>query len=297
MLTIENLTVRYGGQVALSVMEPIEFCEGDRIGMIGSNGAGKTTLVKSVLGLTNYSGRITTNLATDDIAVLMQQNNYVDTMPVKYIIEAVLDTNVKDNERLKELIAFFDFNSCMNKRFSSLSGGQKQRMTVILVLMQDAKLTLFDEVTSGLDFETRQKLMDKICEWYDANRSSTFCIVSHYYDELERLVDKLLILEKGNVVAYGKTRDLFSHYCGDAIITLENTEQNESMVSDFTRIGSPHHLIAVSCRTVDEESALTSLLIRENVNYKRSNTDVEILFINAVSEFYKDTEVRKGERQ
>ncbi len=296
MLTIENLTVRYGEQVALSVMEPIEFCEGDRIGIIGSNGAGKTTLVKSVLGLTNYSGRITTNLATDDIAVLMQQNNYVDTMPVKYIIEAVLDTNVKDNERLKELIAFFDFNSCMNKRFSSLSGGQKQRMTVILVLMQDAKLTLFDEVTSGLDFETRQKLMDKICEWYDAKRSSTFCIVSHYYDELERLVDKLLILEKGNVVAYGKTRDLFSRYCGDAIITLENTEQNESMVSDFTRIGSPYHLIAVSCRTVDEESALTSLLIRENVNYKRSNTDVEILFINAVSEFYKDTEVRKGER-
>ena len=44
---------------------------------------------------------------------------------------------------------------------------------------------------------------------------------------------------------------------------------------------------------MDEESALTSLLIRENVNYKRSNTDVEILFINAVSEFYKDTEVRK----
>ncbi len=209
MLTIENLTVRYGEQVALSVTKPIEFCEGDRIGIIGSNGAGKTTLVKSVLGLTNYSGRITTNLATDDIAVLMQQNNYVDTMPVKYIIEAVLDTNVKDNERLKELIAFFDFNSCMNKRFSSLSGGQKQRMTVILVLMQDAKLTLFDEVTSGLDFETRQKLMDKICEWYDAKLSSTFCIVSHYYDELERLVNKLLILEKGNVVAYGKTQTSF----------------------------------------------------------------------------------------
>ena len=54
LLTIKNLEVRYGKQIALKIDEPIVFNEGDRIGIIGSNGAGKTTFVKSILGLTDY---------------------------------------------------------------------------------------------------------------------------------------------------------------------------------------------------------------------------------------------------
>lgn len=280
MLTIKNIQVKYGDQVALSITEPISFYSGDRIAIIGSNGAGKTTLVKSILGLTNYEGRISTELKPEDIAAHMQQNHYANTMAVKYIMETILDTNIKKNEKLKELITFFDFDQCLNKKFSALSGGQKQRMTIILVMFQDKPLVFYDEVTSGLDFETRQKLMEKLVEWY-RDKNTTLCVVSHYYSELEQLANKILILENGAVIDFGNRDDLFHKYCGKTIVTVDNNEDNVVLTKQFTKLEAPKHLIAISCPNEETELKLTSLLIKGNVNFKRSNSDIEIMSINA----------------
>ncbi|WP_312106754.1 ATP-binding cassette domain-containing protein, partial [Lachnoclostridium sp.] len=107
MLTIKDLRVTYGEQIALSIEEPIVIEAGDRVGIIGSNGAGKSTLVKSILGVTKYEGTILTNLRQEEISVHLQQNNYVNTIPVKYIIEMVLSVNIKKDEKLQELISYF----------------------------------------------------------------------------------------------------------------------------------------------------------------------------------------------
>ncbi|WP_066645462.1 ATP-binding cassette domain-containing protein [Christensenella timonensis] len=286
MLTIEHLEVTYKKRAALSITHPITIKKSDRIGIIGSNGAGKTTLLKSVLGLTRYTGRISTRLRPEDIAAHMQQNNYVKTMPVRYIMETILGTGIKNDRKLQGLVDFFDFGGCLNKRFQILSGGEKQRFTIILVLMQDAPLTFFDEVTSGLDFETRQKLMDKLASWY-TDKTTALCIVSHYYDELERIADKLLILEDGFVVDFGSTHDLFSKYCGNAIMTIENTQRNRVITKGFPTIESPRHLLSFSCPDEAAEAALSSLLIRHDINYKRSNQDIESIFTNAVKHFYE----------
>lgn len=280
LLSIENLTVRYGPETALNIDQPIHIEEGERIGIIGSNGAGKTTLVKSILGLVPYQGTIQTALTQDQIAVHMQFNEYADSMPVKYIMEAILETKISKNKKLQELIEYFEFGECLKKRYTKLSGGQKQRFTIILVMMQEAPLTFYDEVTSGLDFETRQKLMEKLTNWY-RNKNSSLCIVSHYYDELENLVDKLLILDKGRVAAYGKTEELFRRYCGRAVIILDNTPENENLVKDHKRLAAPAHLIALSCDNESDEREVTSRLLAHNKNYKRSSRDIEILSINA----------------
>lgn len=166
LLSIQNLVVRYGTDTALDIREPIVIEEGDRVGVIGSNGAGKSTLIKSVLGLLPYQGVIRTGLKPEEMAVHMQFNEYTDAMPVRYIMEAVLGTKIARDRKLQELIAFFEFEDCLRKKYSRLSGGQKQRFTIIMVMMQDAALTFYDEVTSGLDFETRQKLVEKLVEWY-----------------------------------------------------------------------------------------------------------------------------------
>jgi ABC-2 type transport system ATP-binding protein len=76
MVRINNVQVKYGSQLALSINEPLIFEQGDRIGIIGSNGAGKSTLVKSILGLTNYQGSIVTDLKPEEIGVHMQHNHY-----------------------------------------------------------------------------------------------------------------------------------------------------------------------------------------------------------------------------
>ena len=284
MIVINNLQVRYGSQLALSITEPIRFEAGDRIGIIGSNGAGKTTLVKSILGLTNYQGSIVTGLKPEEIAVHMQHNHYINTMAVKHIMETVLNTSIKKNKLLQELISFFDFEGCLNKRYSALSGGQRQRLTIILVLIQDAPLVFFDEVTSGLDFETRQRLMSKMGEWY-RNKDTTLCIVSHYYEELEQLVNKILILEEGQVVDYGFKDELFRNYCGKTVITIDNNERNRGLTQHLQKLEAPEHLIALSCQDSELEREITESLIREDVNYKRSNHDIEIMSINAKAKF------------
>lgn len=289
MVTIKNLEVKYGKQIALSIKSPIIFETGDRIGIIGSNGAGKSTLVKSILGLTNYNGTIYTSLKPEEMAAHMQENNYVDTMAVKYIIEAILNTKIKRNKVLQELISFFNFEQCLNKKFSTLSGGQKQRLTIILVLIQDAPLVFFDEVTSGLDFETRQQLMNKITQWYE-NKKATICIVSHYYEELDKLANKILILDNGKVVDFGSKEQLFQKYCGKSTITIENTKRNEELTKNFPKIISPKHLIAISCLSENKELEIVKVLIDENINFKRSNNDIEIMSINAKARFNGELE-------
>ncbi|WP_042347493.1 ATP-binding cassette domain-containing protein [Bacillus massiliigorillae] len=291
LVTIKHLHVQYGKQVALNIEKPIEFEQGERIGIIGSNGAGKTTFVKSILGLTDYKGSINTQLQPEEMAVHMQQNNYVSTMSVKHIMETLLCTKIKKNKQLQDLISFFDFEGCLKKKFSALSGGQKQRLTIIMVMIQDAPLTFFDEVTSGLDFETRQKLMEKLVQWYE-NKKTTLCVVSHYYEELEQLVDKILILEKGKVVAFGGKEELFHTYCGNAIITVDNNVKNEQLTAVFPKLKAPNHLIALSCKDREIEGEITSLLIQNDINFKRSNNDIEIMSINAKESFYEKGEVR-----
>lgn len=292
ILTIESLKVDYGNITALNITEKIEFQSGDRIGIIGSNGAGKTTLAKAICGLVNYSGTINTKLKQNDIAIHLQDNAYIKRMPVRTIIEAIFNTTVDKNEKLLEIIRFFDFEPSLNKKFAQLSGGQKQRLTIILVLMQDKPLTFFDEVTSGLDFETRIKLMGKVHEWYDG-KEGTVCIVSHYYDELEKFVNKLLIIENGKIAAFGNVDELFKKYCAPVIYIIENNEKNDRVTKKFKRIEAPANLIAFPCVNKTDESRLSELFIKEGINFKRSDKDIEILFTNAVRKSRRDANEKK----
>ncbi len=285
LLTIKQLQVKYGSHTALQINSPLCIEEGERIGVIGSNGAGKSTLVKALLGLINYEGRIVTDLEPEQMAAHMQSNAYVTTMPVKRIMEMVLDTKIKENKELQELIAFFEFEKCLHKRYNALSGGQKQKFTIIMIMMQKAELTFYDEVTSGLDFETRQKLMEKMVEWY-RDKKDSLIIVSHYYEELEQLADKILLLDQGKVIAFGRKEELFRTYCGSAIFIMDNNSVNISLVKGFHALKSPGHLIALSCRDKEEERRLLSILMDNNVNFKRSNSDIEIMSINAREQFY-----------
>lgn len=285
LLTIKQLQVKYGNQTALQINSPLGIEEGERIGVIGSNGAGKSTLVKALLGLINYEGRIVTDLKPEQMAAHMQSNAYVTTMPVKRVMEMVLDTKIKENKELQELIEFFEFEKCLPKRYNALSGGQKQKFTIIMIMMQKAELTFYDEVTSGLDFETRQKLMEKMAEWY-RDKKDSLIIVSHYYEELEQLADKILLLDQGKVIAFGRKEELFRTYCGSAIFIMDNNPVNSSLVKGFHALKSPGHLIALSCGDKEEERKLLSILMDNNVNFKRSNSDIEIMSINAREQFY-----------
>lgn len=293
ILELEQLSVKYGKETALTIGQPIRILEGDRIGVIGSNGAGKSTLIKSVLGLVSYEGTIKTTLQPWQIATHMQFNEYTTNMPVKYIMEGILDTRIAKNERLQELIRYFEFEECLKKRYHHLSGGQKQRLTIIMVMMQNAPLTFYDEVTSGLDFETRQRLVEKLLSWY-RDKDGAVLMVSHYYEELQQFADKLLIMDQGHVLDFGKKKDLFDKYCGNAVLVVDHTPENAGLLSEYPKLISPAHLLSISCENAQKEAEIVKLLIEHDVNYKRSNEDIEMIYVNAKAAYEAEKEERNA---
>ena len=275
MINIENLEVKYGNKKALSI-EKLNIKKGEKIGVIGSNGAGKSTLIKALLEIVNYTGDIKKDIDTKDIAVHMQFNNYAETVSVKDIIELVIGDKIENNKIVQELIDFFDFKDSLNKKYNILSGGQKQRLTLILVMASNSPLTIFDEVTSGLDFETRQKLMKKLKEWYE-DKDTTLILVSHYYEELENLVDKLLILDKGEVIVYGNKKDLFKKYCGNVVFIVNNTKNNHDLFKKEELVEISKEKLAIVCSDKKEEQRVINKLIEEDMDFTRTKSDIELI--------------------
>ena len=275
MIKINNLEVKYGKNIALYIKN-LDIKKGEKVGVIGSNGAGKSTFIKALLELVDYSGEIKKDIDTKDIAVHMQFNNYAETVTVKDIIELIINGKIEKNHVVKELIEFFDFSDCLNKIYKKLSGGQKQRLTLILVMASNSSLTIFDEVTSGLDFETREKLMKKLKEWYKY-KDTTLILVSHYYEELENLVDKLLILDNGKVVDFGNKKDLFKKYCGNVVFIINNSEFNKKLFEKEKTVEISKEKLAILIEDKKEERKIVDKLIEKDIDYTRTKNDIELV--------------------
>ncbi|MEQ6103308.1 ATP-binding cassette domain-containing protein, partial [Staphylococcus saccharolyticus] len=218
MLEISNLEVKYKNFSALKIKEKIKVNENDFVGVIGSNGAGKTTLIKAITNQVHYKGSI---VKPNKISVHLQENNYPTVLTCKTIIEGLLKTTIKKDKKLKNLIDYFDFNDLLKRKVGQLSGGQKQKITLIMVLYQEAPLTCFDEMTTGLDFEARNKLMENIQAWYKEKKAALL-LISHYYEELEKLANKLLIIDKGEIIDFDYIDKLFLKHVGYSAIVVED---------------------------------------------------------------------------
>ena len=117
-------------------------------------------------------------------------------------------------------------------------------------------------------------------EWY-RDRKTTLLITSHYYTELDNLATKILYLKDGRVVDYGSKEELFRKYCGNAVLIFEDTERASAIAKDHKRIFSSDEDIALSCSSMEEELEITEKLIKNHINYRRSDNDIEMMTINA----------------
>jgi lipooligosaccharide transport system ATP-binding protein len=215
----EGLEKRYGGFTAVAgisfAVKPGEF-----FGMLGPNGAGKSTTMRMVYRVTPLtSGRLNVfGLAAGrsdreikaGLGVVPQLDNLDDQLSV--IDNLLVYARFNEIEpkvarrRAEELLDFLELGGRAKAEIRELSGGMKRRLTLARGLMNDPRLVILDEPTTGLDPQVRLTLWDRLGEL--RARGVTIILTTHYMDEAERLCDRLVIMDKGKIVAEGTPREL-----------------------------------------------------------------------------------------
>lgn len=166
---------------------------GERIGLIGSNGSGKTTFINMLLGEEPLTGGELWKSPSLKIAHLSQ--DVADMPPTKSPIEALELTGQEDMFHARTILANMGMKeSILNQPIQTLSLGERTRVKLTAMLIREHDLLILDEPTNHLDLPSREQLEETLAEF-----SGTMLIVSHDYYFLNRLCDKLLIIEDGMI--------------------------------------------------------------------------------------------------
>ncbi|MGL4252102.1 MAG: ABC transporter ATP-binding protein [Metamycoplasmataceae bacterium] len=210
LIDVVNLRKDFGKlKKAKTVLQDITFKirEGEAVGILGANGAGKTTLVEILAGLNKQtSGEVHylfdyKKSYLEEVGIQFQESSYPPGLSVKEIIAFVIEiygTKIDDNE-LNALIHIFGINEFYKKQASSLSGGQQQRLNALLALIHKPKVLFLDEISTGLDITIRTKIKDFI-KVYAKENNMTLVLISHDMEEVEYLVDRVIIIDKGIIL-------------------------------------------------------------------------------------------------
>ena len=194
--------------------------DGEILGLLGPNGAGKTTLLRIMAGIMKSSeGEVIFDkkkIAENEIEVkknisFLSGNTklYKDISPVELLEMCAAYYGMNQDtvdKRIQDVIHRFDMTSFQNQRIGSLSTGQIQRVGVARCVLHDPHYYILDEATSGLDIISSQVILDFIKE----EKSHGKCIIysTHYMEEAENICDRVVLLNKGKVIAIGTPEEI-----------------------------------------------------------------------------------------
>lgn len=217
IVEIENLTKRYGEVTAVdNVSFGIE--EGEIFGLVGPNGAGKTTLIEMLEGLRNPDGGSIRVLGLDPtkqgdhlkerIGVLLQATSIQPDIKVSEALK-LFASFYRRNCNIEELIRMLSLEDKLNSRFEKLSGGLKQRVAVALALVNDPEMFFLDELTTGLDPQSRRNMWEMV-ERIN-HQGKTVFLTTHYMEEAEKLCHRVAIIDYGKIIALDTPRNLITN--------------------------------------------------------------------------------------
>mgnify|MGYP000449705467 FL=1 len=194
--------------------------EGEVVGIIGPNGAGKTTLLRMIAGIMEpTSGEVLIDNKTHQedmigikkkIAFLSGNTKlYKDISPYELLEMAGNYYEVDEKtleKRIKDIVKKFNMTSFLNQKISTLSTGQYQRTSIARCLVHNPDYYILDEATSGLDVISSKSILDFIKEVKKENK----CIIysTHYMEEAENICDKIVMINKGKVIAQGTPTEI-----------------------------------------------------------------------------------------
>ena len=231
ILSVQHLVKRYGDATVVSDMS-FDIAPGECLGVIGPNGAGKTTTIRMCLGLTVPDEGLVTafglHMPRDALAIKAQLGvvSQMDTLDPDFSCAENLLVygryfGMKDAQiraRIPELLEFASLTHKANAKPGELSGGMKRRLSLARALVNDPRLLLLDEPTTGLDPQARHLMWERLQLLLQQGKS--ILLTTHFMDEAERLCSRLLVLDHGRKIAEGRPRDLIAQHLEPDVVEV-----------------------------------------------------------------------------
>src|ERR1700681_41110 len=227
VIQVSKVCKTYGATVAVDEVS-FEVQDGEIFGLIGPNGAGKTTTMECIEGLRKPDSGTISVLSLDPfrqvyklqerIGVQLQQAQLQKRIKVWEAVDlwaSLYRKNAVDGERLLEQLGLTDKR---NAWFMNLSGGQKQRLFIALALINDPEVVFLDELTTGLDPQSRRTIWDLVRGIRE--RGKTVFLTTHLMEEAERLCDRVAIIEHGRIIDIDTPERLVDRHCPERTVVL-----------------------------------------------------------------------------
>ena len=249
MIQATTLTKTYGDFTAVAGID-FHVAAGESFGILGPNGAGKSTTMR-MLGATlqRTSGDLTIlgrdpsvdgPLIRAHLGVVPQEDN-LDT-------ELTVAENIYTygryfglprahlHERVDQLLEFAQLEDKRDAKVDALSGGMKRRLTIARGLVNEPTILLLDEPTTGLDPQARHILWDRLFRLKETG--VTLVITTHYMDEAEQLCDRLVVMDRAEIVAEGSPAELIRRYSTREVVEVRfGSERNAEVADRIADIG------------------------------------------------------------
>jgi lipooligosaccharide transport system ATP-binding protein len=231
LVEARSLTKKFGDLTAVDAID-FDVAPGESFGFLGPNGAGKTSamrMIGAVSPITDGSLRVLgMNPAVDGPEIRMRlgvvpQDDTLDT-ELSVAENLLIYGRYFDlprpviRERITELLDFAQLSERRDDKVEPLSGGMKRRLTIARALINQPELLILDEPTTGLDPQARHVLWDRLYRL--KQQGVTLIITTHYMDEAEQLCDRLVIMDKGKIVAEGSPRRLIEEHSTREVLEM-----------------------------------------------------------------------------
>ena len=242
LVEARGLTKKFDDFLAVDAID-FDIHKGEAFGFLGPNGAGKTSIMKMITTVSPITDGKMTVFGLDPVTqgrpirkrlgVVPQEDNLDLELTVAenlYIYGRYHDMGRADiKERTTELLEFAQLTDRAGAKVDTLSGGMKRRLTIARALINDPDLVILDEPTTGLDPQARHVLWDRL---YRLKRQgATLIITTHYMDEAEQLCDRLVVMDKGEIVAEGSPRQLIEEYAPREVVELRFGEDGSDQAA------------------------------------------------------------------
>ena len=275
-IKVNNITKLYGEQRALDDVS-FEVNTGEIVGFLGPNGAGKSTTMKMITGyLEKDAGGIKINGTEVEvnaintkkkIGYLPESNPLYLEMYVKEYLGFIADVHQISNskKRIEEVIGLVGLTPESHKKISQLSKGYKQRVGLAAALIHDPEVLILDEPTSGLDPNQIIEIREVIKK---LGEKKTILFSSHIMQEVESLCKRVIIINKGNIVANSTTAELQQQRKDEVVLLVEF--KNEIKEADLKTIQGINRIEKISSNrfkifsATDVQESVFKMAVQQN---------------------------------